>query len=692
MNIVQPIALQRRNVLSVMALRKARARSGVLPFVGAGLSKQCGYPLWAEFLEDCARRAHVGISKYLTIGQYEEAAEHLLKAKGRTWFDVQIRRAFGRAAHCAAGVAASFLPRMSRGPVVTTNFDRVLEAVFRDAGDPFLYEVWGGRPRLSERTLVEDAHVLVKIHGDAQHRDSRVLTRSDYDLNYGLSGRRATPLTAALLRLLSNRPILFLGCRVEDDRYLRLVRRVKLPRGGSHFAVLPRRSSRSWMRRRAKYLRTLRIRPLWYDDGRHEAVAEFLEWLTAKRTRRGSRLDGSAAIATVRDLNARLSACATPDERIDLFRKHEELFWTGGLPRDYLRVAKPILREAERRGRFCDALDIANHLAAMVLGDPARLRRALRKAATLLRRCKHPGKREDYEYNLAISLERSNRSEARRIHARLAKSTRAALAVASLRQLAFLHKMDGRQVAALRLLKRATRRSGRIWEQRARCYTQLGMLLDDMADLHGATDAYAHAFSDYRRLESHDGMASALDNLGTIALQRCRWGEADRLFERAFRHAQIAGTDGDVLVIRRNQTQARYQRAKRRLDRGWSISDVRQDLEEADEHLAEAMVRHPRGGDYAAALTERALLTALLRSVPAALKELNKAARLHRARRDRQWLWTTEYNRGVILLDDDRPRKARVALKRALALAKSLGPSWEARTTALLHKCDGLPK
>lgn len=120
------------------------------------------------------------------------------------------------------------------------------------------------------------------------------------------------------------------------------------------------------------------------------------------------------------------------------------------------------------------------------------------------------------------------------------------------------------------------------------------------------------------------------------------------------------------------------------------MSDVRQDLEEADEHLAEAMVRQPRGDDYAAALTERALVTALLRSVPAALKELNQAARLHRAHRDRQWLWTTEYNRGVILLDDDQPKKARLALKRALTLADRLGPGWQARTTALLHKCDGL--
>jgi hypothetical protein len=96
MRIVLPIALQGRNVSAVAALTKALDQSRVLPFVGAGLSKQCGYPLWAEFLEHCALRAHVCISTYLNKGQYEDAAEHLLTTKGRSWLDAQIRRALAK--------------------------------------------------------------------------------------------------------------------------------------------------------------------------------------------------------------------------------------------------------------------------------------------------------------------------------------------------------------------------------------------------------------------------------------------------------------------------------------------------------------------------------------------------------------------------------------------------------------------
>jgi tetratricopeptide (TPR) repeat protein len=317
------------------------------------------------------------------------------------------------------------------------------------------------------------------------------------------------------------------------------------------------------------------------------------------------------------------------------------------------------------------------------------LRRALKKAATLLARCKSAGKRADDDYNLAISLERLAPRNARRIYARLARSRRPDLAVASLRQLAILHKLDGQPFDALRLLRQAIRRSTRILDQRARCYTQVGMVLDDMADLASARTAYSSALKDFRRLHDHSGMAGALDNLGTIALQLQRWSEADQLFERAFHHAQIAGQDDDVIVIRRNQAYARYQRAKRLLNKGRPMHVVRRDLEEADEHLSEAMVRQPHGEDYAAALTERALTDGAAPRGPAALEELNKAARLHRAQRNRQWLWTTHYNRGVVLLDNGQHKEARLALTRALSLGKALGPSWLARTRELLRQCDG---
>jgi integrative and conjugative element protein (TIGR02256 family) len=78
-------------------------------------------------------------------------------------------------------------------PVVTTNFDRALEAMFREAGDPFWYEIWGGQPRLSDRTISADAHVLVKV-GQATLRIKAHVQRHDRSTEAGgiLLGRLLT--------------------------------------------------------------------------------------------------------------------------------------------------------------------------------------------------------------------------------------------------------------------------------------------------------------------------------------------------------------------------------------------------------------------------------------------------------------------------------------------------------------------
>lgn len=680
---VQAIVRQSRNRMSVAALKRAIRGDGIVPFIGAGLSRQCGYPLWPEFLTRCAVVAGIDISKLLRKGRYEDAAERLLRAMGRRWFNARIQRQFGSRRPCGKDAASLRVPLISRGPVVTTNFDRVLESAFRAAGSPFSYELWGGRPRLADVSLARNTRVLVKIHGDANHHDGRVLTRSDYDRYYGISDG-TTPLGKAVLSVVSHRPLLFLGCRIENDRYLRLIRHPSLPHKIRHFAVLPRQKGHRWLRRRARYLQLLGIRPLWYDDGQHHAITEFLDWLA--RLTVPPRSGPRTPIRNVGDVEKAIATCRTAEDRITVFLQHEDLFWKRGLSADYVRLAQPILRQAERARRFCDALEIANHIASMVMWDERSLRRALTNAGSFVFRCDDADKRADYQYNLAVSLERTETSRARRIYRRLGNSGRPYLRVAALRRLAVLHKSVGNQPAALRALRLAANRSRPFPEQHARSQTQLGMLLDEMGNLDAAERAYARARTIFRRLRDHAGLSGSYDNLGTIALQREHWAHADQMFELAYRHGQLAGGSEEILIARRNQAYARYRRGKARLDSGTPLNEVRRDLEEADEHLADAMVRRRRGHDYAAALTERALLTALLRGVPQALAELAKAARMHRGQKNRQWLWTTEYNRAVILFDDGQRGRARLALLRAMKLARTIGASWVQRTEDLLRR------
>lgn len=145
---------------------------GVVPFVGAGLSKPYGFPLWGEFLVAQAKKAGVEeeVQQHLDKGEYEEAAEGLLKARGYRAFHDGIDNTFG--VHKLTGRkvegAISLLAQLTTGPVITTNFDHVLEEGFKQANSPFERVVWGVNANLATKALYQSKKFLLKIHGDAE--------------------------------------------------------------------------------------------------------------------------------------------------------------------------------------------------------------------------------------------------------------------------------------------------------------------------------------------------------------------------------------------------------------------------------------------------------------------------------------------------------------------------------------------
>jgi hypothetical protein len=324
--------------------------------------------------------------------------------------------------------------------------------------------------------------VLVKIHGDAKSREGRVLTRAEYDKYYG-RGRATTPLADALMNLIAARPVLFLGCSLKKDRYLRLLRGSGLKAGRSHFALLPSEGDARWVRRRTHYLRQLRIAPIWYRAGDFVEVTRFVEWLvdsTRKTSKPRSKADEHRE--AVDRLEIALNAALTPAEKIALFIREQDVYWSGGFQADYVRAAQPILKLARVERRYCDALRIANNISAMVLSDKRRLRAALSECKSLLPFCRDRTAAADYHYNLASSLESSDPARAKQLYRRLSRSRRLELASASLRRLGQLEADSGDLEAAVNKLREAARLVARLPEEVWRAHSRLGVLLDDMDD------------------------------------------------------------------------------------------------------------------------------------------------------------------------------------------------------------------
>lgn len=277
------------------ALRRA---AGLIPFVGAGLSIPFGFPQWGAFLRGQAQGAGVGavIESRLAKGEYEEAAENLQEALGALAFEDAIRRTFGSTSIKGAlpEAAVRALPALATGPVLTTNFDRVLETVFEEAGQPFEDIVWGAQASRIAQALHVNGLMLWKLHGDYKTKTDRVLTHSEYTEHYGHGDPAQFDWTLPLPRLFDNllaaRPVLFLGSGLEQDRTVRVLAAFAARHPGvGHYAVLEDPADDPLRQARARALSNVGVRPIWFPKDRYDLIGPFLAFLAEQGSQAGSR-------------------------------------------------------------------------------------------------------------------------------------------------------------------------------------------------------------------------------------------------------------------------------------------------------------------------------------------------------------------------------------------------------------------
>jgi hypothetical protein len=277
-----------------LLVAQMHSRMGIVPFVGAGMSVEFGFPGWPKFLTDAAG-VHSHPAKVLTMvqaGKYIDAASSLyLESADR--FQRLVENAFGREVgyeEVRRG-AMAVLPLIAKGPVITTNFDRVLETAFAAAGKPFTDVITAAEADNVIRTMHRDQHVLIKMHGDALDRSARVFTGLEYARRYARSRRRKSPTEPGIPQLarmmFTNRPLLFLGSSLDRDRTLEVLEAIhkELP-GLTHYAILAGSYSVTETRERQKELDDYGISPLWFVPGDFARIAAILEELQQEASTR----------------------------------------------------------------------------------------------------------------------------------------------------------------------------------------------------------------------------------------------------------------------------------------------------------------------------------------------------------------------------------------------------------------------
>ncbi|MGY1618531.1 SIR2 family protein [Geodermatophilus sp. SYSU D00691] len=191
------------------------ARLGRLAvFVGAGVSAAAGLPTWEQLLGELAERSGLDEELRAGIGRLppQDAAALLARELGRDALEAFVKERFGPGCYALAHALIADLPVQE---FVTTNYDPLVELAAQGIGRTLTV--------LPYDEAVPGSPWLLKLHGDAAHPQSVVLTREEY---LQLGDARAA-LAGVLHALLLTRHVLFVGTSMLDDDLIRIAHQVR---------------------------------------------------------------------------------------------------------------------------------------------------------------------------------------------------------------------------------------------------------------------------------------------------------------------------------------------------------------------------------------------------------------------------------------------------------------------------------
>lgn len=259
----------------------------VIPFVGAGFSYPI-YPLWQSYIIQLVQDFsldEVLVKEMLNKFQYEEATDYIYNQIKYRAFTDHIRANFGikKLQGKLINGPVSYLPRIFIDTVITTNFDCVLETIYKRQGNEFETCVFPNQFVKISESIKEQHHYLIKIHGDVDGRSDIVLTKKQYDELYGDDTCGPKPFVSLLERYMLDKSLLFLGCSINNDRTISTLYDVtKKFKDICHYAILERPENNKDFIERTAFLSERGIRPIWFPYRHYECIEVLLKELAQR--------------------------------------------------------------------------------------------------------------------------------------------------------------------------------------------------------------------------------------------------------------------------------------------------------------------------------------------------------------------------------------------------------------------------
>lgn len=258
-------------------------RENIIPFVGAGVSIECGLYSWIDMLDIIAK-------DYFTVNEIKQMhnsgdcfayADRIVEVTGNQHMIMQKIGEVFQNAKISLTDTPYILTSSFSNLIVTTNYDTILEEASRQNINasplkPLLPCLKGQM----DAAIQNNDRCLLKIHGSIEETSSFILTTEQYDKFYGKSSPRNKPLPRYLKKLFTAKKLLFVGCSLESDRTLDiLLDCVKKDERISHFAIVPWIENENKRIMRSRRFTQLGIDPIYFPDGEYDSIRKLLRYL-----------------------------------------------------------------------------------------------------------------------------------------------------------------------------------------------------------------------------------------------------------------------------------------------------------------------------------------------------------------------------------------------------------------------------
>ena len=255
----------------------------IVPYIGAGMSVFAGFKTWNIYID----------TEYANCFQMKKpdemdnivAADLIEQQQGKDFFYENVRTSFGGDLNDtewqdilkrAENQPISVIQKLFSGPIVTTNFDQIIEKIHNNE----LPVVFPHNSEELEKAVNYRKRLVYKVHGCISDAHKVVFTKSVYDKVYDTNSE----LVKSLSKFFQGFHFLFLGSSLDvskspaktKDYSMDLWEKLKNA-GTYHFAILD--CAKDQLTARRKELEDRNIHAILFETGKFESVKIILDEL-----------------------------------------------------------------------------------------------------------------------------------------------------------------------------------------------------------------------------------------------------------------------------------------------------------------------------------------------------------------------------------------------------------------------------